>query len=120
MREEHRRRVLGERSTDQGGGKRRGVSAKKVLKANARRRILSWSNWEVFKRFLLQSDSPDDAVPVLLGIVGEKRQSRRFYSSAGGFAVWRPLSVAPSLMVFVSQAAWRYSPRSAAPSSRYS
>ena len=37
-----------------------------------------------------QSDSPDDAVPGTLGIVGEKRQSRRFYSSAGGFALCVP------------------------------
>jgi hypothetical protein len=49
---------------DQGGGKRRGVIGKKVLKANLRGRILSWSNWELFTGFFpsfhFQSDSPDD------------------------------------------------------------
>jgi hypothetical protein len=51
---------------------------KKVLKANVRGRILSWSNWGLCHCFPLQSDSPDDAVFLhLLGIVGEKRQSRR-------------------------------------------
>ena len=55
-----------------------------MLKDNVRGRIVSWSNWTLLTRFLLQSDSPDDGTP---HIVGEKRQSRRFYSSAGGFAV---------------------------------
>src|SRR5215469_322722 len=35
-------------------------SYKKALKANVRGRILSWSNWGLLTRFLLQSDSPDD------------------------------------------------------------
>jgi hypothetical protein len=40
--------------------------SKKVLNAKKRRRILSWSNWELLPGFSpgfhLQSDSPDDAV----------------------------------------------------------
>jgi hypothetical protein len=43
-----------------------------------------------FPGFHFQSDSPDDAVTLQLGIVGEKRQSRRFsilMTVAGGFAV---------------------------------
>jgi hypothetical protein len=39
-------------------------SYKKVLKANVRGRILSWSNWELllgFSQVFTSSDSPDDA-----------------------------------------------------------
>src|SRR6516165_2352666 len=36
------------------------VNACFLLKANVRGRILSWSNWTLLTRFLLQSDSPDD------------------------------------------------------------
>src|SRR5262249_2228512 len=44
-------------------------------------RILSWSDWTPLRS---GRDSPDG----LASAIRAKRQSRRFYSSAGGFAVW--------------------------------
>src|SRR6516165_9909713 len=93
MREEHRRRVLGERSTNQGGGKRRGVIAKKVLKANARRRILSWSNWELLLGFS-QVFTSSPTAPMMPGhtwctwhCLGRRGKAVGFDEWTGGFAV---------------------------------
>ena len=63
----------------------------RVLNANVRGRILSWSNWGLSDAFFLQSDSPDDAdarpTPRRTALLGRRGQSRRFFDSsvAGGF-----------------------------------
>src|SRR6516225_9793986 len=97
-----------------GSGGRPTRSYIKVLKAHVRGRILSWSNWTLLTRFLLQSDSPDDG--------SGWHPAHRWGEEAKPPVLligWRLCCVAPpraSHQVFaVSPAAWRYSPQSAAP-----
>ena len=63
------------------------VTVKKVLKANARGRILSRSNCGLlpgfFRVFTLQSDSPDDASSpskYVLALLGEKKRQSRWFA----------------------------------------
>ena len=85
-----------------GSGGRPTRSYKKVLKAHVRGRILSWSNWTLLTRFLLQSDSPDDGS----GWHPAHRLGRRGKAADGR----RNL---PAAWLVCSSSAWRYSPRSA-------
>jgi len=67
------------------------VTVKKVLKANARGRILSRSNCGLlpgfFRVFTLQFDSPNDAnspSKYVLALLGEKKRQSRWFAELAG------------------------------------